>query len=65
MSEQSAVRAQTTPGRVIFNSEVKRSLLESVDDGKEIELPEFINQTLAKRETAGAGWLPEICINAA
>jgi len=39
----------TTPGRVIFNSEVERALLESFGDEK-IELPEFINETLAKRE---------------
>ncbi len=39
----------TTPGRVIFNSEVERALLESFGD-EEIELPEFVNETLAKRE---------------
>jgi DNA-directed RNA polymerase subunit beta' len=39
----------TTPGRVIFNSEVERALLESFGDEK-VALPEFINQTLAKRE---------------
>src|SRR5207237_10030220 len=36
----------TTPGRVIFNSEVERSLLETVEEGDEVELPEFMNQTL-------------------
>jgi len=40
----------TTPGRVIFNSEVERSLLEDREEGEEIELPEFLNQTLTKRE---------------
>src|SRR5213593_196826 len=39
----------TTPGRVIFNEEIRRSILETVD--VEAEKPEFINQTLAKRET--------------
>jgi DNA-directed RNA polymerase subunit beta' len=39
----------TTPGRVIFNAEVERALLESFGN-EEIELPEFVNQTLAKRE---------------
>src|SRR6266511_287848 len=39
----------TTPGRVIFNSEVERALLESFGDEK-VALPEFINETLAKRE---------------
>ena len=41
----------TTPGRLIFNAEVERSLLETLEEGEDIELPPFINQTLAKRET--------------
>src|SRR4029453_16072216 len=41
----------TTPGRVIFNAEVERSLGDAFEDGEEFEPPEFINQTLAKRET--------------
>ena len=41
----------TTPGRVIFNAEVERALLEAFEEGEEFEPPEFINQTLAKRET--------------
>src|SRR5207247_7637737 len=41
----------TTPGRVIFNAEIERSLQEAAsDDGQEIEY-QFINRTLAKRET--------------
>jgi DNA-directed RNA polymerase subunit beta' len=41
----------TTPGRVIFNYEVERALLEAYEEGEGFEPPEFINQTLAKRET--------------
>src|SRR5213596_1758350 len=41
----------TTPGRVIFNAEVERSLQEAFDESEEFEPPEFVNQTLAKRET--------------
>ena len=41
----------TTPGRVIFNYNVERALLEAYEDGEDFEPPEFINQTLAKRET--------------
>ena len=41
----------TTPGRVIFNAEVERALLEAYEEGEDFEPPEFINQTLAKRET--------------
>jgi DNA-directed RNA polymerase subunit beta' len=41
----------TTPGRVIFNAEVERSLQDAFEEGEEFEPPEFINQTLAKRET--------------
>ncbi len=40
----------TTPGRVIFNAEVERSLLESVADDSKIEPPDYLNKTLAKRE---------------
>ena len=40
----------TTPGRVIFNSEVERSLMESYGEEKNAEPPEFINHTLSKRE---------------
>jgi DNA-directed RNA polymerase subunit beta' len=41
----------TTPGRVIFNAEIERSLLEAAsEDGEEIEY-QFINRTLAKKET--------------
>ncbi len=39
----------TTPGRVIFNSEVEQSLVEAVVAGKEVG-HDFINRTLAKRE---------------
>src|SRR5919197_1832935 len=39
----------TTPGRVIFNEEIRRSIAETVDP--DAEVPEFVNQTLAKRET--------------
>jgi DNA-directed RNA polymerase subunit beta' len=39
----------TTPGRVIFNSEVERSLQEAVVDGATIA-HDFINRTLSKRE---------------
>ncbi len=41
----------TTPGRVIFNAEVERSLQDAFEEGEDFEPPEFINQTLAKRET--------------
>src|SRR5262249_16600422 len=41
----------TTPGRVIFNAEVERSLQDAFEEGEEFEPPEFVNQTLAKRET--------------
>src|SRR4051812_20309684 len=41
----------TTPGRVILNCEVERALAEAFEEGEEFEPPEFINQTLAKRET--------------
>jgi DNA-directed RNA polymerase subunit beta' len=41
----------TTPGRVIFNAEVERALVASLGEGEEFEPLEFINQTLAKRET--------------
>jgi DNA-directed RNA polymerase subunit beta' len=40
----------TTPGRVIFNSEVERALMESYGEEKNAEPPEFINHTLSKRE---------------
>jgi len=42
----------TTPGRVIFNSEVERSLQEAVVIG-EAEVHAFINRTLSKREIDG------------
>jgi DNA-directed RNA polymerase subunit beta' len=38
-----------TPGRVIFNEEIRRCIAETV--GEDVPPPEFINQTLAKRET--------------
>jgi DNA-directed RNA polymerase beta' subunit len=41
----------TTPGRVIFNSEVERSLVEAVADyDPEDPLHDYINRTLPKRE---------------
>jgi DNA-directed RNA polymerase subunit beta' len=40
----------TTPGRVVFNAEVERSLLESSPEGVSVE-HQFINRTLAKKET--------------
>jgi DNA-directed RNA polymerase subunit beta' len=40
----------TTPGRVIFNEEVERALREVLSD-EDIEAPEFMNQTLSKKET--------------
>jgi DNA-directed RNA polymerase subunit beta' len=39
----------TTPGRVIFNAEVERSLGEAASDG-ESRLHDFINRTLSKKE---------------
>jgi DNA-directed RNA polymerase subunit beta' len=39
----------TTPGRVIFNTEVERALAGAVDDG-ETRLHRFLNRTLSKRE---------------
>jgi DNA-directed RNA polymerase subunit beta' len=39
----------TTPGRVIFNSEIDRALAESIDLGDETG-HEYINRTLAKKE---------------
>jgi DNA-directed RNA polymerase subunit beta' len=39
----------TTPGRVIFNAEVERSLGEAASDG-ESRLHNFINRTLSKKE---------------
>jgi DNA-directed RNA polymerase subunit beta' len=40
----------TTPGRVIFNSEVQRSILEAAgEDGVEAEFP-YVNRTLSKKE---------------
>jgi DNA-directed RNA polymerase subunit beta' len=40
----------TTPGRVILNEEVERSLREAFAD-EDFEPPEFMNQTLSKKET--------------
>src|SRR5438876_1106781 len=41
----------TTPGRVIFNSEVERALAEAVEDyNPEDPLHDYINRTLPKRE---------------
>jgi DNA-directed RNA polymerase subunit beta' len=40
----------TTPGRVILNEEVERSLREAFE-GEEFERPTFMNETLSKRET--------------
>ncbi len=40
----------TTPGRVILNEEVERSLREAFV-GEKFERPPFMNQTLSKRET--------------
>jgi DNA-directed RNA polymerase subunit beta' len=40
----------TTPGRVIFNSEVERTLAEASEDGDtEVEFP-YVNRTLSKKE---------------
>src|ERR687892_487530 len=39
----------TTPGRVIFNTEVERALVESMPGG-DTRLHEFVNRTLSKRE---------------
>jgi DNA-directed RNA polymerase subunit beta' len=39
----------TTPGRVIFNREVERSLQEAIS-GDDIRLQSFINRTLSKKE---------------
>src|SRR5205085_9342524 len=41
----------TTPGRVIFNREVERSLEEAGKD--EADAPAFINRTLSKKEMDG------------
>ncbi|MDQ3670516.1 MAG: DNA-directed RNA polymerase subunit beta' [Actinomycetota bacterium] len=40
----------TTPGRVIFNAEVGRSLREALGEDSEIDRHEFVNATLSKRE---------------
>ncbi len=40
----------TTPGRVIFNAEVERTLVEAVGEGEEADKHPFINVTLSKRE---------------
>src|SRR4029450_13171311 len=40
----------TTPGRVIFNAEVERTITEAVgDDGVDVEYP-YVNRTLSKKE---------------
>jgi len=39
----------TTPGRVIFNAEVERSLVEALGEDTEVR-PRFVNATLSKRE---------------
>jgi DNA-directed RNA polymerase subunit beta' len=41
----------TTPGRVILNSEIDRTLSEALGDGADRALHEFANRTLSKRET--------------
>src|SRR5216117_4070262 len=40
----------TTPGRVIFNSEVERALHEATGDGDAARRHDFINRTLSKKE---------------
>jgi DNA-directed RNA polymerase subunit beta' len=40
----------TTPGRVIFNVEIERSLEESIVDDGDAKRHDFINRTLSKRE---------------
>jgi DNA-directed RNA polymerase subunit beta' len=40
----------TTPGRVIFNAEVERSLYESVGSDGKTDLHAYINRTLSKKE---------------
>src|SRR4029453_18492537 len=41
----------TTPGRVIFNAEVERALREGLDEDAELAPPEYINESLSKKET--------------
>jgi DNA-directed RNA polymerase subunit beta' len=41
----------TTPGRVIFNEEVARSIARALGDGLDPTSVEFINRTLGKKET--------------
>ncbi|HWM12946.1 MAG TPA: DNA-directed RNA polymerase subunit beta', partial [Gaiellaceae bacterium] len=41
----------TTPGRVIFNEEVARSIARALGDGLDPTTVEFINRTLGKKET--------------
>ncbi len=40
----------TTPGRVIFNAEVERCLVESVGPDGAVDKHDYMNQTLSKRE---------------
>ncbi len=40
----------TTPGRVIFNAEVERSLVEAIGEDGEVDRHAYMNQTLSKRE---------------
>jgi DNA-directed RNA polymerase subunit beta' len=40
----------TTPGRVIFNEDIARSVREMIGDGEPVDVP-FINRTMAKKET--------------
>jgi DNA-directed RNA polymerase subunit beta' len=41
----------TTPGRVIFNAEVERALREGLEEGEELESPDYMNEVLSKKET--------------
>jgi DNA-directed RNA polymerase subunit beta' len=40
----------TTPGRVIFNAEIERSLKETASNGKTVASHEYVNRTLSKKE---------------
>ncbi|MGH2637077.1 MAG: DNA-directed RNA polymerase subunit beta', partial [Actinomycetota bacterium] len=44
-------RLLTTPGRVVFNEEVARSIVRALGDGLDPTSVEFINRTLGKKET--------------
>ncbi len=40
----------TTPGRVIFNAEVERTLVEALGEDEDVDRHAYMNQTLSKRE---------------